>query len=135
MRRDKSAIRRIERHIRRRADKGFTTIESTGDFSKAGIPEGSDVLLEDLPNLLADAMFLSDGGVCHDAYEKVVSDIEFLMKRSKRLIIVSDDIFESGTDYDPLTEEYMRELGRIHTFLAERGKVTEIIAGIRVDYN
>ncbi len=123
---------RIKRHIRRRADKGFYTIEQTKSFSELELPESADILLEDLPNLLANEMFSSDGTVCEDAYERVLNDIEFLIRHSRRLVIVSDDIFESGLDYDSLTEKYMQILGRLHAFLAQRWKVSEIIAGIEL---
>ncbi|MGN0240876.1 MAG: bifunctional adenosylcobinamide kinase/adenosylcobinamide-phosphate guanylyltransferase [Candidatus Weimeria sp.] len=123
---------RIKRHIRRRADKGFITIEKTESLSELELPPGADILLEDLPNLLANEMFLSDGSVCEDAYGKVLCDLEFLTGHSRRLVVVSDDIFESGLDYDPLTDKYMRILGRLHVFLAEKGKVSEIMAGIEL---
>lgn len=123
---------RIERHRSRRADKGFVTIESTGDFSQIKIPEGADILLEDLPNLLADRMFSSDGKVNADAYDLVKIDLEHLIKSAGDLVVVSDDIFSSGMDYDPLTEDYMRILGQLHLWLAQYSQVTEVIAGIPV---
>ena len=75
-------------------------------------------------------MFSSDGSVCENAYQRVIDDLEFLISHCRRLVIVSDDIFESGLDYDPLTDRYMQILGNLHAFLAQRGKVSEIIAGI-----
>lgn len=125
---------RIKRHVRRRASKGFITVEKTKNFSELELPESADILLEDLPNLLANEMFLSDGSVCEEAYDKVLSDLEFLISHSRRLVIVSDDIFESGLDYDPLTDRYMQILGRLHAFLSQKGKVSEIIAGIECPF-
>lgn len=121
---------RIDRHVRRRADKGFTTIESTGDFSQIEIPPDASVLLEDLPDLLANEMFRSDGTVNDNAYEAVVEDLTFLMKQTDNLVIVSDDIFLSGIEYSELTERYMQILGQLHQWIAQRGTVTEVIAGI-----
>ena len=121
---------RIKRHVRRRASKGFITIEKTKHFSELELSEGCDILLEDLPNLLANEMFSSDGSVCENAYQRVIDDLEFLISHCLRLVIVSDDIFESGLDYDPLTDRYMQILGNLHAFLAQRGKVSEIIAWI-----
>lgn len=121
---------RIERHRKRRAEKGFVTIESTGDFSKISVPPGAHILLEDLPNLLADRMFTPDGTVIENAYELVIKDLTFLMEKTDDLVIVSDDIFSSGTDYDPLTEAYMQILGKLHIWIAKRGELTDVIAGI-----
>lgn len=57
---DEETNRRIARHRGMRADKGFVTVEQSMDLSKADIPEGACVLLECLPNLVANEMF--DGG-------------------------------------------------------------------------
>lgn len=123
---------RIERHIRRRSEKNFVTIERTSDFSGADIPDGYDILLEDLPNLLANEMFMSDGTVASDAYERVKGDLSFLMNCADSLVIVSDDIFLSENEYDMFTEKYMQTLGQLHSWIAERGKLTEVTAGIAV---
>lgn len=121
---------RIERHIRRRADKGFITREKTSYFSELELPAGYEILLEDLPNLLANEMFNADGTVNENAYEIVIDDLSALIKNTDNLVIVSDDIFSSGIEYDPLTEKYMQILGRLHAWIAGRGTVMEVIAGI-----
>jgi len=49
--------RRVERHLKLRKGKGFETIEEYMDIGNIDIPYGSCVLLEDLPNLVANNMF------------------------------------------------------------------------------
>jgi len=123
---------RIERHIRRRADKGFVTIEKSRDFAQLEIPHGASVLLEDLPNLLANEMFLLNGTVNEDAYETVEADLNALMEHTDDLVIVTDDIFCSGMEYDIFTEKYMQILGELQAWIAGRGTVIEVIAGIAI---
>ena len=60
MKRSASAEERIRKHVRRRRGLGFETLENeTLDISKADMDKLRDsvVLLEDLPNLLANRMF------------------------------------------------------------------------------
>jgi len=125
-------IGRIDRHRRRRAGKGFWTIERTKDISGLPLADNAVVLLEDLPNLLANTMFLPDGTVDYHADDKVREDLLYLIDRCMELVIVSDDIFSSGISYDRLTERYMSMLGSLHGFLANKGEMIEVVAGIGI---
>ena len=87
---------------------------------------------EDLPNLLANTMFLPDGTVDYHADDKVREDLLYLIDRCMELVIVSDDIFSSGISYDRLTERYMSMLGSLHGFLANKGEMIEVVAGIGI---
>ena len=65
---DEESEKRVARHRAQRADKGFATLECPMDLAGAGIEPGSTVLLEDIPNLLANEMFeagAQDAGRAH----------------------------------------------------------------------
>jgi len=105
---DEESVRRVARHRAQRADKGFATIERPRDLAGAPVPAGSTVLLEDLPNLLANEMF--DGG----DWRRVVPDLEALAGHCANLVIVTNDVFSDGVVYPESTREYLRRLAEIN---------------------
>jgi hypothetical protein len=60
--RDAESKRRVERHRAQRRGKGFETLERGLDLEHADIPEGTNLLLEDLSNLLANELYEPAGG-------------------------------------------------------------------------
>ncbi len=58
---DDESRQRVARHIARREGLGFRTLEQPRSLGEAPVPAGGIVLLEDLPNLLANEMFSEDG--------------------------------------------------------------------------
>ena len=156
MRRSASAGERIRKHVERRRGLGFETLEneililSETDRDKI---RGAVVLLEDLPNLLANRMFDRDEHVKQDekgtaalseestleAKEKswllegLKEDIKCLSESAKSLILVSGDIFRDGMHYDEKTEEYIENLGDLHRWLAGKADQTvEVVCGIPI---
>lgn len=75
---------RIKRHRRRREGLGFRTLELPDRVADAPVTPDSTVLLEDVSNLLANAMF-EDGKTDFN----VLEDILALSKRCKTLIAVT----------------------------------------------
>ena len=59
---DAESEARIARHRLLRAGRGFETLECSLDLSHCAVPDRANVLLEDLPNLLANEMFRPGGG-------------------------------------------------------------------------
>ena len=60
-----------------------------------------------------------------------MADIKELAGAFKNLVIVTNNVFEDGIDYDKTTMEYIRALGMINKGLAEfSDSVTEVVAGI-----
>ncbi len=161
MQRSASAEARIRKHVERRRDMGFITVEdpvldlSRWEGSAAGV-----ILLEDLPNLLANRMFADGGttssadsdtkdsdtivsasmpdpgsGNSQDIVLRLEEDIARLAGHTEQLIIVSGNLFEDCEAYDDATMQYLKCLGELHRRLAVRAeRVTEVVCGIPVDH-
>ena len=122
----------IERHLEKRKDKGFITVEAARNiddnpaFSDAG---GATVLLECIPNLLANEMF----GKTPASSGDVIREILALSRRVKNLVVVSDLIFSSGESYENETTAYIENLGQIHSVLLENADMAaEVISSCPV---
>ena len=105
---DEESVRRVARHRAQRADKGFVTMECPKDLGALEIEAGSVVLLEDLVNLTANEMF--DGG----DPSRIVPALESLASRCRHLVMVTNDVFSDGVQYDPSTQEYLRVLAHVN---------------------
>lgn len=153
---DAEGERKVERHRKLRAGKGFLTVESPVDVGLITFPTHEDVkpvcpdcgepehirekqeqrtaLLECMSNLVANEMFSTDGMREEDAVvAKVVQDVEALATKLDHLVIVTNNVFEDGITYDEGTMAYLRALGRINTTLAKRAdRVVEVVVGIPI---
>lgn len=130
---DEESHRRIARHREMRAKKNFATVECYRDLEKAEVPKGADVLLECMSNLTANEMFWPDGAG-KDTEERILRGVEYLRRTARNLIIVSNEIFSDGIEYDSGTVEYQRTLGKINCRLAELADcVTEVVYGIPLE--
>lgn len=158
---DAEGERKVERHRRLRAGKGFVTIEQPTDIGKAGIKiagnawneqekgdihevdgmdapneekQGGVALLECMSNLVANEMFSGEQMPETDAVvRRVTEEIEALAKQLTHLVIVSNNVFEDGIAYDASTLRYIEALGRINTRLADLADhVVEVVVGIPV---
>jgi len=124
---DAESVHRVERHRTQRADKGFVTIECPTSLPNAPVAEGSTVLLEDLSNLCANEMF--GGGNVESIFPALLQ----LSRRCRHLIIVTNDVFSDGENYDPSTAEYMRCLAQINSEAARMADgVAEVVYSIPV---
>ena len=154
---DAEGEKKVERHRKLRAGKGFLTIESPMTVGKiqfvcAGEPgqaqyrqeaerkgqcssEKKSALLECMSNLTANEMFTKDGMKSEDeVVEKIVSEIQTLSQKLDNLVIVTNNVFEDGVIYDAGTMEYLRALGRINAALARLAdRVAEVVVGIPVE--
>lgn len=129
--------KRVEKHRRARAGKGFITIEQKRNLTEAIEkiePEKSVCLLECLSNLVANEMFQEEQMVSDKVVtEKVTHDIESFYNSPEHLVIVSNQVFEDGIQYDETTMAYNRSLADIHLKLAKCADlVVEVVAGIPV---
>ncbi|MCR5347660.1 MAG: bifunctional adenosylcobinamide kinase/adenosylcobinamide-phosphate guanylyltransferase [Fretibacterium sp.] len=126
---------RVARHQKARSGRGFLTLERSRDLGGIfhAIPANALVLLECLPNWLANEMFPEDGNICGAGglEEEIFRTALALRERCRHLLIVSDDIFSDGVVYDEVTESYRRLLGRLHVRLAGvSDAAVECIAGL-----
>lgn len=130
---DEESRQRIARHRKMRAEKNFTTVECYRDLEKTEIPEHADVLLECMSNLTANEMFWPEGAGS-DTEEQILRGVERLRRKARNLVIVSNEIFSDGCEYDSGTKEYQRTLGKINCRLAELAdRVTEVVYGIPLE--
>lgn len=154
---DAEGEKKVERHRKLRAGKGFLTIESpinvgkiqfacAGEAEQAqyrqeaerkvqGSSEKKSVLLECMSNLTANEMFTKDGMKSEEeVVEKIVSEMQTLSQKLDNLVIVTNNVFEDGVIYDAGTMEYLKALGRINAALARLAdRVAEVVVGIPVE--
>lgn len=130
---DSENAARIQKHRDRRESLCFQTIEQATGLKDLEIPKGSTVLLEDVPNLLANEMF-SPAGNMDLAVSSVLDGLHHLMEQAGNLYIVTGEVFTEGIEvYDDMTLRYLENLGRIHQDLGKRADaVTEVVYGIPV---
>ncbi len=121
------AEERIARHHMLRAGKGFETVERYTDLGHMEVPDGSNILLECLGNLLANEMFSPEEGGPEAALDGILS----LNGRCRNLTVVTNEIASGGDDYEEMTMEYIKKLGEIQRKLAEEAdRVVEVVCGI-----
>ena len=152
---DEEGQKKVERHKRMRAGKGFVTIEQPTDIMQC-LPAlreagGGVVLLECMSNLTANELYDEAGNMNKpekvkrqilEGIRHVIEKTDLLVivtnevqgdQETEELVIVTNNVFEDGIVYDTSTMEYLRALGSINVRLAERSDVVvEVIAGIPV---
>ena len=137
---------RIARHHAMRRDRGFVTIERYTDLSGLKVPEGSNVLLEDMGNLVANEMFSKKNVADEMLPDKihfgetqapsgtvtaVLTGVDHLLLQCAHLTIVTNEVFSDGKTYEKETLRYLRELAAVNRSLAARADhVVEVVCGI-----
>lgn len=134
---DKEGEAKIARHRLLRQGKGFVTIERPTEIQNAVSrmeTEGKAALLECISNLTANEMFEGDTVNAEETViRKIVYGIERLKEELTHLVIVSNNVFEDGRNYDETTMAYIRAMGRINEELAAMAdEVIEVVVGIPV---
>ncbi|MDE7297567.1 MAG: bifunctional adenosylcobinamide kinase/adenosylcobinamide-phosphate guanylyltransferase [Lachnospiraceae bacterium] len=139
---DGESHERIARHRRMRRGKGFSTIECPCGL--AGIRAGrKDVLLlECMSNLLANEMYLPEGGIKdrgakaeQQLKEAIVKPLLALAEQAGALVVVTNEVFSDGVRYDAESEKYRELLGKLNAELAARAAaVAEVVFTIPVIY-
>ena len=151
---------RIERHRQMRSGKGFTTIEQPACIEEAltkidkweekqcvAVQEEKEekqcvaeqkekqcvALVECMSNLAANEIFQEEEIRPYAAVERILKGIKTLSKHLHGLVIVTNNVFEDGIEYDAGTQEYLKALGQINEGLASMADtVTEVVVGIPV---
>ena len=151
---DEEGKKKVERHQKMRAGKGFLTIEQPRRLKEAAkkvatekvsagkvaAGVGKTVLLECMSNLVANEMFseenlsaVMDEAKIKQLSHEIISGVTALQDSCDILIIVTNQIFEDGIRYDASTMDYIRLLGDINRQIAERAEqVVEVVAGIPI---
>lgn len=103
---------RVLKHLKMRADLNMKTIETPYFNHLDEIEDGSDVLLEDISNLVANRFFDEELSSC----DTIVEEICKLNNRVSNLIVVSiSGIVAKGYDSD--TINYINKLNEINSEL------------------
>lgn len=128
---DAESTRRVERHRQMRAGKGFETVECPTHLEGLTLPPRAAVLLEDLSNLTANEYFSPNGA--DKAFERVFAGVSRAAEQAELLVVVTNELFSDGMDYDPVTLDYLSVLARLNQAVARRAEaVYEVVCGIPV---
>jgi len=112
---------RIALHREKRAGAGFETIELSRGIADLAdrCDAGGTFLIDSLTALLANEMFLPDGGIDGAASEKIIAGLGELFLRLNNMVIVSDYIYSDAACFDALTIQYRNGLAAIDRFCAK----------------
>ena len=108
----------------------FETVERYTGLSGLTLPQPGAALLECIGNLTANELF-SESGAGEQTVSAVVNGVEGLIRSTKELVVVTNDVFSDGVVYDPSTENYRVKLAEINRALAARAdRVVEVVCGL-----
>lgn len=129
---DEESYKRVERHRKMRAGKGFETVECYTGLKNLDFPEDAIVLLECMSNLAANEMFEGNGAGT-DTAEAVLEGVTKLKSQVRHLVIVTNEIFSEAASYEGDTVRYQEYLGKINQKLGEMAdQVVEVVYGIPI---
>ena len=129
---DEESHKRIERHRKMRAGKGFETIECYTGLKDVKLPSGCVVLLECMSNLVANEMF-EEQGAHEQTVKDIISGIDELVRQAAHVVIVTNEIFSDAVVFDKEMASYLEYLGKINQAVALRAdEVVEVVYGIPV---
>lgn len=129
---DEEGKKRVARHRKMRAGKGFETVERYTDLKNLSIPKDSVVLLECMSNLAANEMFAPEGAHENTA-EEILEGVKNLREKVRHLVIVTNEIFSASDSYEGEMKAYLDALGRINQKLAQDAdEAVEVVYGIPV---
>lgn len=125
---------RIRRHEALRAGKGFITVECYEGMEKLELSKEENVLVECVSNYLADVLYHKPViRTDKEVVDVVISGLTHVMKASSHTVIVTNQVFEDGVQYDQETLRYIKLLGMINVRLAQLvDEVVEVVCGIPI---
>lgn len=145
-------LKKIERHRKLRAGKGFQTMEcyvGLADCAEKLVKEagGKDanekdedcdrkkrcVLLECMSNLVANEMYRPDGAGENTVFE-ILSGISKLLETCTHVVVVTNEVCSDGNSESEEMMQYKQNLSRINQWMAQMADaVTEVVYGIPVE--
>ena len=121
---------RVKKHRAMREGKGFQTIEAFHTLDALRLPEKGSLMLECMSNLTANEMYQEKGSGDH-CVEEILAGIRHVKEQCRNLIIVTNEIFSDGMDYDEETRRYQKYLGEINVRMASMADlVAEVVYSI-----
>ena len=129
---DEESRKRVVRHRKMRAGKGFETIECYTGLKKVQVPRNSVVLLECMSNLVANEMF-EENGAREKTVGEILEGIHSLVRQAAHVVIVTNEIFSDGSVYEGDMDVYLKYLGIINqSMVKEADEAVEVVYGITV---
>ena len=132
---DEESHKRIERHRKMRAGKGFETVECYTGLKNVLLPESDKscvVLLECMSNLVANEMF-EEQGAHGETVQEIMAGVENLLGQAAHVVIVTNEIFSDAVFFDGDMDTYLKYLGKINQEIAKKAdEVAEVVYGIPV---
>jgi len=127
---DDETTARIQKHHEQRAGRGFDTLERMTDLATLPVSGYDGALLECLPNLLANEMFMTETGMA-SAEAAITAGLDALLQTVPQVVVITNDVFSDGIEYAKETMQYMAVLARLNNTLAARAdEVYELVCGI-----
>ena len=131
---DEESHKRVARHRKMRAGKGFETVECYTGLKNLDFPENAVVLLECMSNLAANEMF-EEKGAGEKTVEAGLEGIKKLSSQVRHLVIVTNEIFSEAASYEGDTIRYQEYLGIINQNIGKMAdEVVEVVYGIPIWY-
>lgn len=113
-----------------RARKGFETLECYTGLKTADTAGYGTVLLECMSNLTANELY-QEGGAQKRCVQEILEGVRTIRSRCTHLVIVTNEIFSDGMEYEEETRQYQKYLGEINQKLASMADaVVEVVYSI-----
>ncbi len=133
---DEEMKNRILHHKNSRKDSGFVTIEQPYNIEEAvkNIDEKSTVLLECLGTLITNELLKQKKDTSdNDIYKKIYDGIFKINEKVQNLIVVSNEVFSEGKEYDEITEKFLDIMAKTHYGIAKHADIiVECVYGLTV---
>jgi adenosylcobinamide kinase/adenosylcobinamide-phosphate guanylyltransferase len=122
---------RVAKHRKQRETKGFVTVERPFFVSGLEFKKDAVVLLEDVSNLLANAMFADgDGDKKNRTFEDdVFADIKNLREKCRAVVVVTIDALDVKPEYDGETVNYINALNKLNEKLVDFADIVVTMRG------
>ena len=138
------AAERVERHRAQRVGAGFETVEVCGSlhhiaptanaFSGEALGERAVgvALLDDIGNLVSNALFAADGTMANadDVLARLIREFNDFAAQYAHVVVVGNEVGASGRQFDASTEAWVHVVGSLCCAIAARcDLVVEVVAG------
>ena len=119
-------LARVEKHRKQRESLGFITVEKPFRVSEVFLPADAAILLEDVSNLLGNALFDGEREAGEDG---VFADIAAMCANCRAAVLVSIDGLDVSKDYDAETCGYISALNRLNRRLSGFADTVVVMSG------
>lgn len=122
---------RIKRHRAQRAAGNFATVECAGALPQQRFD--GVVMLDDLGNLVAQALFAEDGTMANpdEVLERLSREVETLFVQSEHVVVVANEVGAEGRPAYEGTRTWVQLMGALACKVAAQADaVVEVVTGI-----